>query len=213
VARLFTGWAGDLATCRKLAPTARNYAAARLMAEIGLRANEVRRLDLTDVKWELGPFGKVHVRYGKGSCGSGPRERMVPLINGAGRTLRWFIEDVWGQFCDDHTRPGAPLFPTERVKANAGARRLGPDTLRAALAEVTLRHLPGWDGRLTPHVLRHFCASQLYLNGMDLIAIQETLGHAWVATTMRYVHVHRDHVERAWAAARQRAEQRLEGLV
>ena len=45
MARLFTGWAGELATCRKFAPTARNYAAARLMAEIGLRANEVRRLD------------------------------------------------------------------------------------------------------------------------------------------------------------------------
>ena len=60
------------------------------MAEIGLRVNEVRRLDLADVKWELGPFGKLHVRYGKGSRGSGPRERMVPLINGAGRTLRWY---------------------------------------------------------------------------------------------------------------------------
>ncbi|MFD4975214.1 hypothetical protein [Streptomyces sp. NPDC058424] len=39
---------------------------------------------------------------------------MVPLINGADRTLRWFIEDVWGQFDDDHTRPGAPLLPSER---------------------------------------------------------------------------------------------------
>ena len=165
------------------------------------------------MKWELGPFGKVHVRYGKGARGSAPRERMVPLINGAGRTLRWFIEDVWGQFGDDHTRPGAPLFPTERIKASAGARRLGPDTLRAALTETTRRHLPGWDGKLTPHVLRHFCASQLYLSGMDLIAIQEALGHAWVATTMRYVHVHRNHVEQAWTAAQQRAEKRLEGLI
>lgn len=26
---------------------------------------------------------------------------MVPLLNDAGRTLRWFIEDVWGQFDDD----------------------------------------------------------------------------------------------------------------
>jgi len=48
---------------------------------------------------------------------------------------------------------------------------------------------------------------------MDLIAIQEALGHAWVATTMRYVHVHRAQVEQAWAAAQQRAERRLEGLI
>ena len=48
------------------------------------------------------------------------------------------------------------------------------------------RHLPEWSDSLTSHVLRHFCASQLYLGGMDLIAIQETLGHAWIATTMNY---------------------------
>jgi len=66
--------------------------------------------------------------------------------------------------------------------------------------------------RVTPHVLRHFCASQLYLGGMDLVAIQETLGHAWVATTMNYIHVHATHVEDAWIAGQQRAAGRLKGL-
>jgi len=59
---------------------------------------------------------------------------------------------------------------------------------------------------------RHFCASQLYLGGMDLLAIQETLGHSWVATTMAYVHVHATHVEDAWIAGQERAAMRLEGL-
>lgn len=87
VAGLFAGWREELLTCRKFAPTARNYVAAKLMSEVGLRVNEVRCLDLADVKWELGRFGKLHVRVGKGARGSGPRERMVPLINGADRTL------------------------------------------------------------------------------------------------------------------------------
>ena len=43
-------------------------------------------------------------------------------------------------------------------------------------------------------------ASQLYLGGMDLVAIQETLGRAWVATTMNYIHAHATHVEDAWIA-------------
>jgi integrase/recombinase XerD len=187
MARLFGGWSAELASCRKFAPGARNYTAARLMAEVGLRVNEARRLDLADVRWELGRFGKLHIRHGKGARGSGPRQRMVPLVNHAGRTLRWYIEEVWGQFDDDHTRHGAALFPSERTTATGSARRVGYDALRSAVAAAAVEHLPGWAGRLTPHLLRHYCASQLYLNGVDLISIQEMLGHAWVATTMGYV--------------------------
>jgi DNA-binding Xre family transcriptional regulator len=173
---LFGGWRAELATCRKFAPAARSYAAARLMADVGLRVNEASHLDLTDIKWDLGRFGKLHVRMGKGARGSGPRERMVPLINGAGATLRWFVQDVWSCFDDDHARPGAPLFCSERRNADGSAARAGNETLRSDLAAAAAAHLPDWTERVTPHVLRHFCASQLYLGGMDLIAIQETLG-------------------------------------
>ena len=111
IGQLFAGWRGELATCRKFAPAARNYAAARLAADVGLRINEARMLDLDDVRWELGRFGKLNVRHGKGSRRRGPKPRLVPLINGADRNLRWFVEDVWGQFDAGHVRPGAPLFP------------------------------------------------------------------------------------------------------
>jgi site-specific recombinase XerD len=213
VKALFTGWRGELATCRKFAPSARNYLAAKLMSQVGLRVGEVRSLEVGDVKWGLGRFGKLHVRRGKGARGSGPRERMVPLINGADRTLRWFVEDVWGQFDDDHTRPGAPLLPSERKNTDGSCRRVGDDALRAGLAEATAAHLPGWADKLTPHVLRHYCASQLYLSGLDLISIQEVLGHSWIASTLNYVHVHRTRVEDAWVAGQQRAAARLEGLL
>ena len=159
VDKLFAGWREELATCRKFAPAARNYAAARLMAEVGLRVNEARMLDLDDVRWDLGRFGKLHVRHGKGARGSGPRERMVPLINGADRTLRWFIEDVRGLFGDDFARHGAPLLPSERHAGDGTAARAGAETLRAGLAAAAATHLPGWHKALTPHVLRHFCAS------------------------------------------------------
>ena len=131
VGRLFAGWRGELATCRKFAPAARNYAACKLMAEVGLRVNEACKLDLADIKWDLGRFGKLHVRHGKGARGSGPRERMVPLINDAGATLRWFVEDVWGQFGDDHTRPASRCCrrsartPTGRPPGS-GTRRCAP---------------------------------------------------------------------------------------
>ena len=100
------------------------------MSEVGLRVNEVCKLDLADVKWDLGRFGKLHIRHGKGARGSGPRERMVPLINNAGQALRWFVEDGWGHFGDDHTRPGVPLLPSERKNSDATPARVGDETLR-----------------------------------------------------------------------------------
>jgi integrase len=201
---LFAGWRAELATCRKFGPAARNYTVARLACDVGLRINEARMLDLDDVRWELGRFGKLNVRYGKGSRRKGPKPRLVPLINGADRNLRWFIAD--------HTRPGAPLFPSERRNTDGSSARATADVFRRTLAEATTSHLPSWTGKLTPHVLRHYCASQLYRSGMNLFAIQELLGHAWTGTTARYIHVHRSHVEDAWTSGQQRASDRWKGL-
>ena len=66
-------------------------------------------------------------------------------------------------------------------------------------------------GRLTPHVLRHYCASSLYASGMDLKALQELLGHEWLSTTTHYIHVRSDFVETAWTDANRRVESRLGG--
>ncbi len=62
---------------------------------------------------------------------------------------------------------------------------------------------------MSPHVLRHYCASSLYEAGMDIKAIQELLGHAFLSSTSGYVHVRSDHVERAWNNANHRVEARL----
>lgn len=209
---LFSGWRAELITCRKYGPSARNYAACRLMSLIGLRINELLQLDLSDVHWGVGRFGQLHVRHGKGSRGRGPKARIVPLINDARPLLEWYVRDVWGLFDLDPESLGVPLFPSERRTMTGSSARLGDDTLRLGLTGVVTRNLPSWSGRLTPHVLRHFCASTLYQSGMDLLAVQELLGHQWVATTMRYVHVHRSHIEEAWAAGQGRASHRLEGL-
>ena len=83
---------------------------------------------------------------------------------------------------------------------------------RRSLAGAASRHLPAWRAWRTPHVLRHFCASELYLAGMDLFAIQELMGHAWTATTARYIHVHATHVEDAWVTGQRRVADRWKGL-
>ncbi|MER6332142.1 hypothetical protein ABT298_22935 [Streptomyces sp. NPDC001034] len=112
------------------------YTASKLMSQVGLRVSEACRLDLADTKWDLGRFGKLHVRHGKGARGSGPRERMVPLINGADRSLRWFIEDVWGQFDDDHEAIADATTPDVRlIVALAAVHAARPKMIRTTQLE------------------------------------------------------------------------------
>jgi integrase len=125
--------------------------------------------------------------------------------------LDWWLVEVRHQFGDDYGVADAPLLPAERLPDpdTGWCRRAGEQTLRDGLAVAVGRWLPSWSGRLTPHVLRHYCASSLYARGLDIKAIQELLGHSWLSTTTRYVHVSAEHVERAWMASNQRTAARL----
>lgn len=210
VEALFGEWRDWLPEARKFLPAARDYLAASLWRRCGLRIQESYMLDVRDWRRDLGEYGKVHVRFGKGSRGRGPKTRLVPAINSVGALLDWWMTDVRHQFGDDYADPDAPLLPSERRDPHSGfCRRAGDQTLRDGLAVAVVRWLPAWAGRLTPHTLRHFCASSLYQRGMDLKAIQELLGHEWLSTTTRYIHVHADHIEHAWAAANDRVAARL----
>lgn len=208
---LFAGWRESLPHARKFLPAARDYLAASLWRRAGLRISESAGLDVRDWRPDLGEFGKLHVRLGKGSRGRGPKTRLVPCIDGVEALLRWWFTDVRHQFGDDYADPDAPLLPSERRDPMSGqCLRAGSDALRTGLAGAVGIWLPAWQGRLTPHGLRHYCASSLYERGLDLKAIQELLGHSWLSTTTRYIHVPSEHIEHAWVAANARVAARLE---
>jgi site-specific recombinase XerD len=207
---LFGDWGAALPSARKYLPAARDYVAASLWRRAGLRIGETVMLDIRDWRPDLGELGKLHIRFGKGSQGRGPKTRLAPAINSVDALIGWWLTDVRHQFGDDWSDPDAPLLPSERRDKHTGRNtRAGNDALRTGLAQAVDRWLPAWSGRLTPHTLRHFCASSLYARGMDIRAIQQLLGHDWVSTTSAYIHVHDDHIEHAWAAANERVTARL----
>jgi integrase len=199
----FAAWRGELTEARKWLTAARHYAMARLAGEVGLRLRELCGLALDDLHFDHGPQGKIHVRMGKGARGSGPRERLVPMLGDARRLLVWWVQEVRGEFSDDWALPRAPLFPSERGGPITG------DSFAVALQQAASRHLRGPVRTLTPHVLRHACASRLYGEGIGLLAIQQLLGHRWLSTTMGYVHVAQDAIELEYRQAAERAAARF----
>jgi len=102
------------------------------------------------------------------------------------------------------------MLPSERHGRELDrCRRVGVNALRQGLCVQTARWLPAWSGRLSPHLLRHYCASSLYAGGIGLKALQGLLGHQWLSTTSAYIQVRSDHVELAWMNANRRLEPRF----
>jgi len=190
LAEFFGFLRGRIATARKFGPAGRDYALYRTLYHAGLRAEEAASLELGDLHFGRGPFGKIHVRFGKGAKTSGPRPRWVPMLDGLDLILRWFTDDVRVRFTDSPA-----LFCDE------GGGRLHRGTIRNRLRHLLeLEGCPA-AGRFTPHTLRHACATHNYERGVDLVAIQQMLGHWQVATTMRYVSPSATFIEDAYRRA------------
>ncbi len=62
----------------------RDTSVVLLLARLGMRAGEVRQLQLDDMDWTA---GVIHVRQGKSRC-----ERTLPLLEDVGRTLSAYLQ-------------------------------------------------------------------------------------------------------------------------
>lgn len=147
----------------------RAFAILTLMAYQGLRAQEVGRLRMDDVRWES---RSVFLRRRKtGRPGHLP---LTPITLEA-------IKDYLA------VRPSVN-FPEIFVTVQGPPRPLGRFTYSVARREIER----AFGGQVTPagsHTLRHSFAKMLLDNGAPLAQIGQLMGHARIQSTMSYLRV------------------------
>jgi integrase/recombinase XerD len=176
-------------------PARRDRAILEVLYGAGLRISELVGLSLGDVDVE----GGVLRAFGKGS-----KERIVPLLGHARLAMTdWLAPSGRGAMVPSRW---ARRGDAEAVFLNARGGRLTRQgawgIIRGHGDRVGLRD------RLTPHVLRHSCATHLLDHGADIRVVQELLGHASISTTQVYTLVSQERLRDAYEAAHPRARHR-----
>ncbi len=170
-------------------PTAvdlRDTAILELLYATGMRVGELCGLDVDDLD-----FDRHVVRV----FGKGRKERSIPFGQPAAEALVAWQRRGRSEL----VAPGAgpALF------VGARGRRIDQRVVR----ELVHRRISAVEGApdIGPHGLRHSAATHLLEGGADLRSVQETLGHASLATTQIYTHISTDRLRAAYRQAHPRA--------
>lgn len=173
----------------------RDRAVLELLYATGARISEVCDLRITDIDREA-----ALVRlFGKGS-----KERIVPYGRAAGAALaEWLGPQGRPRMVPDHF---ARRGDAEAVFLNTRGARLSRQSGWAIVKRYGSR--TGLAAKLSPHVLRHSCATHLLDHGADLRIVQELLGHASISTTQVYTKVSQERLWQVYRDAHPRALRR-----
>jgi site-specific recombinase XerC len=153
-----------LAVCPPTWEGRRNRAMIALLADSGLRKEELRRLRCADV--DLGAR-LVHVRAGKGQ-----KDGTTFFGDTTASLLRTWLA------AHPDPQPAAPIYCTRE------GTMLGPSTVGLILGRLSRR--AGLSVRIGPHALRHYAATSLLRRTGDLELVRRVLRHESLAMTLRY---------------------------
>ena len=158
--------------------TERDYCILTLFLNCGMRLSELVSINLTDFKEET-------IRI----VGKGNKERTVYLTDASKDALQQYFT---ARAALQNLKDRNALFVSKRTGKRLTARRV-EQIVEECLAAA------GLAGKgYSPHKLRHTAATLMYRSGhVDMLALQEILGHANVSTTQIYTHISREQLDQA----------------
>lgn len=160
----------------------RDTAALETLYGGGLRISELCSLTLGRIDFSAGTLRVL---------GKGNKERVVPAGTFAMAALKEQVNAVGAKQADDR------IFPAKNGSP------ISPQTIQLALKKYL--KLAGLPMDITPHKLRHTCATHMLDHDADLRLVQEQLGHANLSTTQIYTHVTLARLKKAYEKAHPRA--------
>ena len=176
----------------------RDRAILEVLYGTGMRISELVGLSLGDLALE---DGLVRV------MGKGSKERLVPVGSFGRRALEQWLSRA-GRGALEPER-WARRGDAEAVFLNARGGRLSRQGAWGIVGHYGRK--AGLEGRLTPHVLRHSCATHMLDHGADIRIVQELLGHASISTTQIYTKVSSERLRAVYEAAHPRARSHTPG--
>jgi integrase/recombinase XerD len=168
----------------------RDRAIVETLYATGVRISELVGLDRCDLDLD---DGLIRV------LGKGSKERIVPV----GRSARDALGVYLAQGRPQLVRPNRSAGDGEAVVLNVRGGRLSRQSCWKIVRTAGER--AGLTGRLSPHVLRHSCATHMLERGADIRVVQELLGHASISTTQVYTKVSPERLRAVYEAAHPRA--------
>lgn len=142
--------------------------AIHMLLDTGIRVGELSNIRIDDIS-SSDRCIRIH--------GKGNRQRLVYLLSPSiHRAVELYLP-----------KRQELNFSSDRLFVTADGKNLTPPLVRLSLRNLATQ--AGIKTRVTPHMLRHTCATRWLEAGLDIRYVQKLLGHHSISTTEIYTHV------------------------
>jgi len=163
----------------------RNAAIVSLIADTGIRPREIEKITVGHIAEH-----ETHLTLLVPKMKT--RERLIPFcqLEATRFTSEYFLS-YWQEITvlGSHLTGYVPYSKDMSLFLTEGFMNSG-NPLKYRGVNMVFNRMEKVSGiEINPIHLRHFFATYSYINGTDLVRLRDLMGHAWLETTMRYIHV------------------------